>query len=780
MISPAPRLLLPCALWPLLPWLAAQEPKIPHPQRPSAPPKTAAVPAAKADWQPQAATTPAPTEVARTAAAPLANALVTDLGDRSQVWFDEPRPGELWFHGADWKARASAEDFTFIPFLGSTAPHDFPIRFALTAATCGGAALPLAPGALGHREREVTIDRGALTEIWTMTGEHVEHQFTIAALPNRGDLDIAIAVATELPAAATAHGVRFANELGGASYEHGLAIDATGAQCAFVPTIVGGQLHLRLPASFLAGATLPIRIDPVLANTTVDTSQVLQGDADVCYLAAYDRYTVVWTRYYSSTDHDVWARMYDSSLNALGPAFTIDFTSQAWDEPRIASNAIGSNFLVVAQVAASFGSGTPWIGGRIVTAVATTQPQFDIHNDAASLGELRPDVGGDPLLSGPTYYTVVWEHVYSGTDHDIWMRQVDSNGVVVGTWPTVVDNSTSMESAARISRSDGPGPFSLQRWLIAYQRTYGPTDEDIRGALVTWDGQFLVVGSQNNFSIDASSRNHVTPCPSSPTIDWPRRHLVVYDYSVTSLGIADIDAAVVALDGTIDAYRYGLESVPTLRQMLPSVDSDGYRYAVAFAQYPASIGANPDVYYATYGYDAATHVLGTLENPQVVANSIYSDWSPQITSNYAGSGQWSARYAIAHQSDYAPQHDIAAHLVDALGAGGVTWRATGCGGLTANGSSHAALGTSVQFNVVSSNPLVGFLAGSPVSVPLGICPGCTVGVDGPLLLGATLQFAIPMNLALLGASLSLQGVEVATGPCLGMIALSDTADLVLQ
>jgi hypothetical protein len=91
---------------------------------------------------------------------------------------------------------------------------------------------------------------------------------------------------------------------------------------------------------------------------------------------------------------------------------------------------------------------------------------------------------------------VVWEHVYSPTDHDIYMKQIDPAGNLRSLVATVLDGSFSNESAPQISKSDGPGFAADQRWVVAYQRTYTPSDEDIRGSLITWDGQLVQVGAR--------------------------------------------------------------------------------------------------------------------------------------------------------------------------------------------------------------------------------------------------------------------------------------------
>lgn len=94
----------------LLPALSAQD----------APPRPAFVPAPQAE-EALPSTTQSTTPDARNTA-----------GSRAitRVQFDRPRADEpLWAMGAAWKASFDGSGFTTIPFFGSSAPRNFPLRF---------------------------------------------------------------------------------------------------------------------------------------------------------------------------------------------------------------------------------------------------------------------------------------------------------------------------------------------------------------------------------------------------------------------------------------------------------------------------------------------------------------------------------------------------------------------------------------------------------------------------------------------------------------------------
>lgn len=116
------------------------------------------------------------------------------------------------------------------------------------------------------------------------------------------------------------------------------------------------------------------------------------------------------------------------------------------------------------------------------------------------------------------------------------------------------------------------------------------------------------------------------------------------------------------------------------------------------------------------------------------------------------------------------------------GAVGTVTRPTGCGGITIGASGELALGETFSLSVAHATGIGGFLVGSPVSVPIGPCPGCTQGANGIALVGSQLDVVVPANPALVGSVLAFQGVryDPFAGPCLGMLAFSDTLDVAVR
>jgi hypothetical protein len=149
---------------------------------------------------------------------------------------------------------------------------------------------------------------------------------------------------------------------------------------------------------------------------------------------------------YSATDSDLYAQRLDISRNLLGSTMTIDFTAEAWRKPAIACLNLYDRFLIVAEVSADNVSPF-WVGGRRITAgpSAVLHAKFDVSKAGApghyANDSMNPDVGGDPVLVGPTYFTVVCEAGYSNSDHDILLKQVQEDGTLRESHGTWVDTS---------------------------------------------------------------------------------------------------------------------------------------------------------------------------------------------------------------------------------------------------------------------------------------------------------------------------------------------------
>jgi hypothetical protein len=705
------------------------------------------------------------------------------------VVHDLAADGTHWAHGRDWKAAFDGRSFTFVPYLGGEAPRNQPLQITLAEITAGGTQLPLTQGQATRTGARLLQPRGACTEQFDLHPHGVEQSWVFATLPNRGELRLQLDVGTELSGSDLGADLEWRGPHGGVRYAGAVAIDARGARLPLALDLVGERIELVVPAEFVASAVLPLVVDPFTSTVGLAYSGNFAGNPDLAFDYTTQEFLVVWQFAYSATDHDLWAQRLDLAQNPVGTPFTIDFTSTSWTKPRVANNGLTDQFLVVAECSQQFTS-PRWIGGRMWSLTNGLGAPFDVEragNPGSFSGDaLNPDVGGDPLELGPTYFTVVWEREYSPQDHDILGRQVTPSGILRGTAPTVIDVTTRFQAKPRISKSNGysfVNNFNSQRWAVVYEDHYTSTDVDVRGTLLTWDGQLPPNGA--NHPISSSSRDERTPVVSSPTeeLQGPRVHLVAW---TAAMGGTDSDVMLAAWDHTLTvvagADLQSLENAGTAQtwpQFAPSVDSDGARFLVGYTEAWRS-SSDLDAVVSVVALNRQTMVLRVHEARTGVLATTQIEGSTAIASAWSGGGG-TMHYGVAAQA----RDSVGTHIIHATVFRGhsnqhplPTLRSTGCGGLGISMADVPALGRSVSFYQTDNGPLTGFVFGFPTSVPIGQCPGCTLGVSGSVVMNP-FGVEIPMTVSFVGIAFAAQAWSFYSGNCLGSIAISDTIDFTI-
>src|SRR5688572_27796613 len=164
------------------------------------------------------------------------------------VLFDQPGDGRIWALGTTYKASFGADGFTYVPFLGSAAPRNYPVQFTLRAVRVGGHDLPLAADAAVSRTgARVTFDRGAVREIYELAPDQVEQVFTVDG-GRAGGVEVELEITSDLVEDATRAGLQFGNELG--RVEYGTAWLVQGARKTEIPSALSGRtLRLHVPAA---------------------------------------------------------------------------------------------------------------------------------------------------------------------------------------------------------------------------------------------------------------------------------------------------------------------------------------------------------------------------------------------------------------------------------------------------------------------------------------------------------------------------------------------------
>jgi hypothetical protein len=383
--------------------------------------------------------------------------------------------------------------------------------------------------------------------------------------------------------------------------------------------------------------------------------------------------------------------------------------------------------------------------------------------------------------------------VHSATDHDIVARQVTHTGALRGSSHTWIGVNPQNQTNPSISKTCGALDASrspaTQRFTIVWQETAGASNEDIHGALLTWDGVVVPVNGSNTFPIDTSLHRDTFPQVSSPTLPdgaGRRRILAVYERTTTNTG--DVVAACLDHDGAILARGNinVLENDPVRllwQQAKPSVDSDGLRFGVAYHEvYQGNTTVN-DLDTRMSLVALAGSSLMVEEAAAVLSAGGNREFNVQVASQYSADGQHSPRYCTANDRDNINTNTFAIDVrtYDAVPTSSIGIRPTACGTLVVTPLGQTTIGGTLAFRFNQAMPLAGYIVGGAANAPVAPCGGCTIGASGNTLFGATLSVTIPMEPGFIGMPLSVQGFAfAAAGPCLGQIHLSDTVDFIVQ
>ena len=536
--------------------------------------------------------------------------------DRGVMHYATSNDGSLWARGAQYKIGFDAAGAIYLPAFGRNAPHDLPHGLSPDRVSVGGASIEFERAASARRDGDrVSIDRGAFVEGYELRPESVEQTFVFSSLPRTGDLLVHIPVASELEGFTTAEGLEFRGGLGRVTYGRATAIDGAGRRATAATELEGGAITIRVDAGFLATATMPLTIDPLVSTFNIDASAGDDYWADTAYDAANHVWLVVYEEWFSSTDRDA---LY-GYLNDAGPVITgiyLDLSSNSWDSLHVANNAAAQQFCVVSSVTSGLQhyilASTIYANGTLGTQTVVVGTEYGAIRDCV--------IGGDPYTGGQgaSYYCVVFERMFSSTDWDILVRLVRTDGSLVGTMPIFFSNSGgTIDVGPAVSKSDG-----AHDWMIAWQRNNGYAgDADVWGGILHWDGTIF----QAPFQISAWFQPEWQVAVSSP-LNSSMRYLVTWQD--TDGGDHDIIMALLDSGTKLDQQDLSIQEQHDylLDQVDSSVDSDGDHFLVAYSEQFG--GADYDIY-ASDVY-VTGNSLGLAQRHMAMDVSTSGDYTPRV------------------------------------------------------------------------------------------------------------------------------------------------------
>ncbi|MFT7486006.1 MAG: hypothetical protein ACI9F9_001859 [Candidatus Paceibacteria bacterium] len=585
--------------------------------------------------QPPTATLAAPRE--RTS-------LGDDLGPTSLeglVLFDEAGDGTLWAAGGyHYKASFDRSGFTYIPFLGSDAPTNYPVSFSLQEVTFGEEAIDFDHKAdYSRSESMVSYDRGGFIELYDIQADHAEQLFVFSERPFEGDMTLSIAVTSELVFADGPQGFQFKNDLGHVNYGRATAIDSAGRKLELKSTYADGVIQLHIPSQFVSSAQFPLTVDPVISTFSIyEVSGDNSFNPDVAYDQSTDRYMVAWEQKFSTTDHDVYSSLwYSNGQFVSGSIVAADISSWYWANPSVANNQIANSFLLAAEKG-NFSAGGPYdIVGRIRAATSNLAGAEILISGNFGGDKHYPDVGGDPATVGPTYFCVVWERTFSNSDHDIHYQMVRADGTLLNASTQLLQNNGNDQRKPRVSKGNGQPPFASQEWNVAWEEVWSNDDHDVYAAQIHWDGSITAP----SFGVSLSNENEIEVEVSTLLDDitpgYARPFMVVYttgqEFDRTTYGSLCI--ANENLSGNQNLSLLDTPYSSSGDQLHPAIDSDGTCFSLVYAERQSHSGSLYDVYIATlkaYG----SHI-SVIESHRQMSADVDLENQAQITSKRSAS-----------------------------------------------------------------------------------------------------------------------------------------------
>lgn len=663
-----------------------------------------------------------------------------------------------------YKLVANADGVTFLPYLGPTEPAA-PVRLRLRSVRRGERDLPLRTPASRLSAGTLHIDHGCVEERWHLGKNAAEQTFTCADFAGGGDLVVTLDLATELQAADGDHGLGFARR--GRTlvhYGHLTVIDGRGRRCERVTERTPTGVRLTVPESFLADATAPLLLDPLVTPLAIDTGNDDTRNVEVAYEPTTQRWLVVYERHFSAFDVDVIARRYDVAGTLLEEVGVATGTRESRN-PVVAANASEQQFLVAWDEDFLFHRR---VLGRLRTAGSTSQGTEMVLADSLD-SQQRPAVGGSIATDNvANRYFLVCE---SGTTSTTYMN-ILANGTVL----FVEERANSFFQRSRIQRYRETD----KRWLIVHEAFRGVAAEQ---------GQFFF-GLPGTTPIDGLGRQPaITGRGDRYFVAWVEDDAVTGTPRLTGCEVLRSSSSL-AVGPEFDLRQDEPGAAQLRAQSIPEITTDGLRFTLAYRERQTSGIDLPFV--TVFGLDNAG--LHYHEGHVAIGAGSTGTGGLGMASIAEATGASVRSMIVFDRPGNGADRDARGLLFDGRQAGSfVTVQPTACTGpsapqLTTSGTT--LLGDTLT--VQTTGPGVQLLLAGLPATATPLCanaPSCRLGVQIPALAlvpGNSLPIVVPTDLSLVGAQLAVQGVALGVqGACdpslLGLpFAVGDTVVMTVR
>jgi hypothetical protein len=255
--------------------------------------------------------------------------------------------------GAEYRAQFDASGMRYEPALGRAVATTQHLALTAVALHRGGrelVALPTATAPVADGLVATYAHAPGVVERYEVRPEGVELTWQLATEPaGAGDLVVRYALDSSLgEPIAHGDGLRWVGPHGGVQIGGVTGIDAAGRTMPGGLQWVAGGLELSLPHAFLATATYPIVLDPLIGSVIAVSSGLTYADGvpDAAYDATTNRFLVVFEREFSASNVDIRGQFVTAGGTLVGG--TIFFgSSGVARSPRVANLGVRDRFGVV-------------------------------------------------------------------------------------------------------------------------------------------------------------------------------------------------------------------------------------------------------------------------------------------------------------------------------------------------------------------------------------------------------------------------------------------------
>ncbi|MCR9247469.1 MAG: hypothetical protein NXI31_20755 [bacterium] len=415
----------------------------------------------------------------------------------------------IWAAGSEYKV-SFHDGPTFVPYLGRDYPESQSLRWRTTSVTIGEKQLlnGVEP-ALTYSRFRAEFDHGAVIEAYDVRPEGLEQTFVLAHRPSAtGDLVIRGTLETRLeaqPRSPMHAAVTFADAKGNpvARYGAATAIDAAGNRRAMTTAVNGNVVTLQLDGAWLASASYPIVVDPLLG---VIYSIAAGASLEAMDLAAtrHGPTGYIWhvsQRWASATDADIRYRRFDADGSNDTQVFTDLSANWSTIDPSIGLNEPEACSLLA--FTRDFLNGTRRIRFHKHDAGDFGFSSVVRAVDSGTRNAWRPDVANDLSFNNGPDLLIVFQREEGGvfsesSTTDIYGTLVDlqaNGGTGTATTPFAISETPFEDHERPVA---GAIEGLTQRWPVAYQ-VIG--NNPLFSQHVDWDIDLRVVDSQASVSL---------------------------------------------------------------------------------------------------------------------------------------------------------------------------------------------------------------------------------------------------------------------------------------